>query len=137
MAQAISGLSKCLGTLKLGKGIGPRASFEGAPHEDPRMFLEEMYRHFLETDVTNTYDRVALTLDRLKGGAARWAVKFKFFRVEFSQFERRFLEQFDGQHVLVELTTKLYSEKQGSREGTEEFIAKKKDWLHESVDFQC
>lgn len=126
LAGAIKELNLNLKTFRSGRETTLRASFEGAVHENPNLFLVEMQQYFDKAGINDSHERAQLIMDRLKGRAAKWAARFKLYRVGSKELKRKFLAYFDGQSVRIELTTALYSQRQGEKESTDEFVARKR-----------
>lgn len=126
LARAIQELTANLELIKTGGKHTVLSSFEGATHEDPKGFIREMFQYFENVGITDSHEQVKKILERLRGRAAKWGTRFKLYPVGFGEFSRKFLEFFDGHAVKIELTTRIYSEKQGQKESTEDFIARKR-----------
>lgn len=66
LAQVLTGISN-----KLQLGPSPRlvcrATFEGAEHESPTAFLQDLQTYFMRSGITDTKEEAQLTIERLKG----------------------------------------------------------------------
>lgn len=103
-----------------------RVSFEGLDTEDPQLFLNELVRHFRAAEWTDTVELTNFAIDKLKGGALKWAAPLRAFRISFQEFSRRFLRHYDSDQIRRDLTAKFYGEHQRDGESVNTFLSRKR-----------
>ncbi|XP_033223263.1 uncharacterized protein LOC117176952 [Belonocnema kinseyi] len=99
----------------------PIPDYSGKDHEEPRKFLANCERYFIQAH-TDPTQWTRMVDKSLKGEAQTWWTTFKGLSFSWAEFQEQLLARFDSVTKRMQLHTALYSRRQAERESVAVFL---------------